>query len=117
VPFLDREVIAFALGPAGRAKAARPGEPEKRGLREAFTGWLPEELLWREKSQFGDGSGAAEVLTDALEGSITGQELAAERGTVDPPLRTREELAYLRIFRDHLPGVRPERTLERFATA
>ena len=117
VPFLDREVIAFALGLPAESKLAGPGEPEKRLLREAFAGWLPDELLWREKSQFGDGSGAAEVLTAAMEERVSEEDLERERGAVDPPLRTREELAYFRIFSEHLPGVRPERTVGRFATA
>jgi asparagine synthase (glutamine-hydrolysing) len=117
VPFLDREVIAFALRLPAESKLAGPGRPEKRLLREAFAGWLPEELLWREKSQFGDGSGAASVLTAAMEEMVSEAELERERDTLDPPLRTREELAYLRIFREHLPGVRPERTVGRFATA
>ena len=117
VPFLDREVIEFALRLPPEAKLAAPGQPEKRLLREAFAGWLPDELLWRPKSQFGDGSGAASVLTAALEARVTEDELEAERDVVDPPLRTREELAYFRIFKDHLPGVRPEQTVGRFATA
>ena len=117
VPFLDREVIAFALRLPAASKLARPGEPEKRLLREAFSGWLPDELLWREKSQFGDGSGAAEVLTAAMEATVGEAEFDQERDVLDPPLRTREELAYFRIFREHLPGVRPERTVGRFATA
>jgi len=117
VPFLDREVIAFALGLPAESKLARPGDVEKRLLREAFAGWLPDELLWREKSQFGDGSGAAAVLTAAMEDRVSEAELDRERDAVDPPLRTREELAYFRIFTEHLPGVRPERTVGRFATA
>jgi asparagine synthase (glutamine-hydrolysing) len=36
---------------------------------------------------------------------------------VDPPLRTKEELAYFRIFRAHLPAVRPEVAISRFARA
>jgi asparagine synthase (glutamine-hydrolysing) len=117
VPFLDREVIAFALRLPAAAKLAGPGEPEKRLLREAFAGWLPDDLLWREKAQFGDGSGAAGVLTAAIESTIGQAELERDRHAVDPPLRTREELAYFRIFSEHLAGVRPERTLGRFATA
>ena len=116
VPFLDRQVIALAMRLPAVWKQARPGVPEKRLLRRAFEGWLPEELLWREKSQFGDGSGAASVLTRAVEQSVTEAELCAEADAVDPPLRTREELAYFRIWREHLDGVRPERTLGRFAT-
>jgi asparagine synthase (glutamine-hydrolysing) len=117
VPFLDREMIGLALRLHPERKLAGDGEAEKRLLREAFQGWLPDELLWREKEQFGDGSGAASVLTDTVEAGISGEELARERHALDPPLRTREELAYFRIFSEHLAGVRPESTLGRFATA
>ena len=117
VPFLDREVIAFALRLPAQSKLAGPGQPEKRLLREAFAGWLPDELLWREKSQFGDGSGAASVLTEAMSDTIGEAEFERDRYVLDPPLRTREELAYFRIFQAHLPGVRPELTVGRFATA
>jgi len=117
VPFLDRDVIALALGLPAGWKLAGDGQPEKRLLREAFSDWLPDELLWREKAQFGDGSGAASVLMRVVEEGVTDAELAAERAQVDPPIRTREELAYYRIFRDHLPGVDAGRTVGRFATA
>ncbi len=118
VPFLDRQVIALALRLPPAWKLCGPGRPEKRILRAAFTGWLPDDLLWREKAEFGDGSGAAGVLTGAMEAAVSPQEL--RRHTQDaakPPVRTREELAYQRIFAAHLPGVRPERTLGHFATA
>jgi len=114
VPFLDREVIAYAVKLPVEWKT---GEPEKRLLREAFEGWLPDDLLWRGKQQFGDGSGAAEAITEAIESTISEEELEAERHRLDPPVRTREELAYLRILEEYLPGVRIDRTLTRFATA
>jgi len=117
VPFLDRHVIELALQLPAGWKLAGKGQQEKRLLREAFSGWLPDDLLWREKAQFGDGSGAASVLTRRVEGDISEGELVDEREGTHPPLRTREELAYYRIFRDHLPGVDAGRTVGRFATA
>jgi asparagine synthase (glutamine-hydrolysing) len=117
VPFLDREVIEWALRLPPGFKLAGVGQPEKRLLREAFAGWLPEEFLWRDKAEFGDGSGAADVLTAAIEAGISEAEFERERDGVTPPLRTREELAYYRIFREHLAGVRPEATISRFARA
>ncbi len=36
---------------------------------------------------------------------------------MEPPLRTKEELAYYRIFRAHLEGVRAEVAISRFARA
>lgn len=116
VPFLDREVIAFGLHLPAGWKVAGPDQPEKRLLREAFTGWLPDELLWREKAQFGTGSGAEDVLTERIEATISDEELERERDTVEPPLRSKEELAYYRIFHESLPGMRPEGTVGRFAT-
>ena len=117
VPFLDREVIAWALRVPASAKLAGPGQPEKSLLREAFDGWLPDDLLWREKAEFGDGSGARDVLTQAVEATVTDREFTAERDAVEPPLRTKEELAYYRVWREHLQGISVERTLSRFARA
>src|SRR5215210_4031399 len=114
VPFLDRNVIAWALRVP---PAAKQGEPEKRLLRQAFDGWLPEALLWRQKAEFGDGSGARDALSRAVEATVSDAEFEAERGAVDPPLRTKEELAYYRVWREHLQGISAERTLSRFARA
>ena len=116
VPFLDRAVIKLAMDLPPAFKEAGDGVPEKRMLRRAFHGWLPEELLWRAKEQFGDGSGAASVLTGHIADAITDADLAAEADVVDPPLRSREELAYYRIWREHLDGIVPGKTLTRFAT-
>ncbi|MEA2468543.1 MAG: hypothetical protein QOJ57_2669 [Thermoleophilaceae bacterium] len=117
VPFLDREVIAHALGLPPKSKLASNGKPEKWMLREAFEGWLPHEFLWRGKAQFGDGSGAASVLTGWVTATVSAEDFERERYALEPPLRTREELAYYRIFREHLADVRPEATVGRFATA
>ncbi len=51
-----------------------------------------------------------------IEDGVSDGDFERERDAIDPPLRTREELAYHRIFAEHLPGVTPERTLGRFAT-
>ncbi|MGI8622415.1 MAG: asparagine synthase-related protein [Solirubrobacteraceae bacterium] len=117
VPFLDLEVIRWALSLPAAAKISGPDRLEKALLREAFAGWLPDELLWRVKAEFGDGSGARDVLTAAVEATVSEADLAVERDAVDPPLRTREECAYYRVWREHLERVSPERTLSRFARA
>jgi asparagine synthase (glutamine-hydrolysing) len=117
VPFLDREVIDWALRLPPEAKLAPPGEPEKRLLREAFDGWLPDDLLWRDKAEFGDGSGARDVLSEVVSATVSEADFEAERHAVEPPLRTPEEVAYHRIFAAHLEGVRPEIAISRFARA
>ncbi len=116
VPFLERDMIALGLALPAGWKLAGEDQPEKRLLRLAFEGWLPDKFLWRKKAQFGDGSGAATALQHAVEQSISTEEFALERNAVDPPLRNREEAAYHRIFAEALPGIRSEQTISRFAT-
>lgn len=119
VPFLSRDLIAVAariplewksLGEDGQERAQ-----EKALLREAFDGWLPDSILWRRKEQFGDGSGTADAMLRLVDDLVPEAE-ADEHIPGLPPARTREELAYQRIFAEHLGGIRAEKVLGRFAT-
>ncbi len=121
VPFLSRNLLAVAqriplewklLGDDGQDKAH-----EKAILREAFEGWLPGQILWRRKEQFGDGSGTADVMTRRAESFVPDTDWQAVRIEGLPPARSREELGYQRIFAEHLGGIRAEQVLGRFATA
>ena len=105
---------AFAI-PA-EWKLTSDGEVEKRLLREAFAGWLPDDVLWRKKAQFGDGSGAGDAIQRAVAETVSDAEFARERDRVEPPLRTREEVAYYRMFNESLGGVHPENVVGRFVT-
>jgi len=121
VPFLSREMLALAqrvpmewklLGEDGREQAQ-----EKALLREAFSGWLPETILWRRKEQFGDGSGTADVMVRRAARLVPEEDWSSVQLPGLPPARSREELGYQRIFAAHLGGVRADRVLGRFATA
>jgi asparagine synthase (glutamine-hydrolysing) len=116
VPFLDVDVIEAILAIPPAHKVPTGDRMEKDLLRRAFHGWIPDEVLWRTKEQFGDGSGAASVRS-AIGDSVKLSEFDRERGVIDPPLRTREEVAYHRIWTSALAPTRPEVTLFRFATA
>jgi len=116
VPFLELDMISLGLSLPAGWKLADEDQEEKRLLRQAFEGWLPDDFLWRKKAQFGDGSGAASVLKARMEKSVTEEEFGRERTKVEPPLRTREEVAYYRIFAEDLGEVRPKHTIGRFAT-
>ncbi len=117
VPFLDLDLIAVAQRvPIGWKLPGEQGQ-EKAILREAFEGWLPHEILWRRKEQFGDGSGTAAVMAERARDLAPDDDW--EQVTVPglPPARSREELGYQRLFAAHLAGIRSERVLGRFATA
>lgn len=105
VPFLDLQVVRSALTLPAAWKVVRPDRSEKWLLRTAFRDWLPPELLWRDKEQFGDGTGSSEVLTAHVASRVDAAELTACRHATDPPLRTVEEVAYWQLFAAAYPGV------------
>ncbi len=117
IPFLDLDVVQLALALPPAWKLVTEQRPAKWLLRRAFEGWLPDDVLWRRKEQFGEGTGMNDVLREHFGARVSEQELERERDAVDPPLRTREELAYYRLFADRLPGVSATATIGRFVEA
>ena len=117
VPFLDRDLVDLAARlPVDWLLPGEHGQ-EKKLLREAFAGWLPHDLLWRPKEQFGDGSGTAEVMSARVDDLVPADSAWQEERVADLPApRSREELAYQRMFAERLQGV-PADVLGRFATA
>lgn len=123
-PFLDSALVRCALNLPPEWKQRRTssgatdGRPEKALLREAFTGWLPEDLLWRGKEQFGDGSGAGTVLAELAAQRVREVEPVAPSTPADCwPLRGDEEVMYFGIWNRRFAGIRATATLEPFATA
>jgi asparagine synthase (glutamine-hydrolysing) len=114
VPFLDARVVGHAMSLPDAVKALEADGLEKGHLRRAFTGWLPDRLLWRPKLEFGTGSGAAGLLTPYWDRHIGDAELTESH---ESTVRSKEELAYYRAFRRALPEVRPAAVLTRFALA
>jgi len=112
VPFLDVEFLDVAMRMDAAHKMVRPGPSgraiEKAILREAFEGYLPDEILWRQKEQFSDGVGYGWI--DGLKAHAQAQisdrvfAAAASRFPVNPP-QTKEAYLYRHIFEQFFPGV------------
>jgi asparagine synthase (glutamine-hydrolysing) len=111
VPFLDREFldVAMQLDPAVKLPrtAPRPRPIEKYPLRHAFDGWLPDQVLWRQKEQFSDGVGYGWIdgLKAHAEREISDRMMAgaAERFPSKTP-ETKEAYLYRRLFESHFPS-------------
>jgi asparagine synthase (glutamine-hydrolysing) len=106
VPFLDLEMINLALSLPITWKLHGPEQTEKWVLRKAFVGYLPEEVLWRKKVQFNEGSGMTEVMRRHVGPTVPADEFLAGRTALQPPLQSREEMAYYRLFKRDFAGVR-----------
>jgi asparagine synthase (glutamine-hydrolysing) len=102
VPFLDPDVVQYALAIPSRWKIRGPQEMEKWPLRQGLADTLPGEVIWRGKSKFWEGSGSGETLTSSAETTVTDEEFENERylGNGDQ-LNSKEELLYYRIFKQH----------------
>lgn len=110
VPFLDREFldVAMMLNPDVKLprNAARPRPIEKWPLRKAFEGYLPDQVLWRQKEQFSDGVGYGWInsLKTTAEREISDGMMrgAPERFPTKTP-ETKEAYLYRNIFEQHFP--------------
>ncbi len=123
VPFLDREFVDFVMSipPAwkmvdhnvsaeelqvARSDDEHRGPMEKWILRKAFEGYLPDEILWRQKEQFSDGVGYSWIdgvrkKAEAIV-SDTDLEMASSMFPEKTPL-TKEALYYRQIFAKRFP--------------
>ena len=120
VPFLDATVMREMLALPAEWKLKIHERTEKQLLREAFDGMVPYDIIWRGKEQFGDGSGAGDVLAKLVEKEKAKEDAQdAEPPTVEHgwELRSDEEIAYYRTWHRTFSGVRPNATLGAFATA
>jgi len=107
VPFLDREFLEVAMTINPQSKMAGNGRMEKHILREIFTDYLPESILWRQKEQFSDGVGYSwiDTLKEVAEKEISDQQMESARFRF--PINTptsKEGYYYRQIFSEHFPS-------------
>jgi asparagine synthase (glutamine-hydrolysing) len=102
VPFLDVDLIETALSIPAELRLPTTGGLEKTVLRTAIADLLPDEIVWRDKAQFDEGSGTADLLPSLSE--RLGIDVEAYRelhpGTT---LRSAEECWYHRVLVDSVP--------------
>ncbi|HEX9445791.1 MAG TPA: asparagine synthase B [Candidatus Binatia bacterium] len=101
VPFLDKEFLAYAMSFDPAEKMCPGDKMEKSVLRRAFTGYLPKEILWRQKEQFSDGVGYSWIdeLKKHVEAAVTDEMLARAAETFpEQTPSSKEQYYYRRIF-------------------
>jgi asparagine synthase (glutamine-hydrolysing) len=104
VPFLDVDFLEVAMSMDATVKMAGGGRMEKTVLREAFAGYLPDSILWRQKEQFSDGVGYGWIdgLKAYAASQVSDTDLARARFAVNPP-QSKEAYFYRCIFEQHFP--------------
>jgi asparagine synthase (glutamine-hydrolysing) len=108
VPFLDKNFMDVAMRLNPQDKMCINGRMEKWILRKAFDDetYLPAEVLWRQKEQFGDGVGYSWIdsIREFVELEVSDQQLATAqfRFPINTP-DTKEGYYYRTIFEDYFP--------------
>ena len=108
VPFGDLEFVKYVMTLDPEMKLNKYGKG-KYLLRHAFEGfgYLPDEILWREKAAFSDavGHSLVDYLKEYAEGQYSDEAFAAAcmKYTHAAPF-TKESLLYREIFEKHFPG-------------
>ncbi len=107
VPFLDLEVVRYAMGIPAQLKVRRNGKViEKWILRHAVVDALPEGVVWRAKAKFWQGAGVGDLIAQHADEQITTSEFHRERLLPNGwTLNSKEEMLYYRIFREHFGGL------------
>lgn len=109
VPFGDLEFASYVLSIDPEMKMNRSGHG-KYLLRKAFEdgGWLPDDILWRQKAAFSDAVGHSMVddLKAYAQRCLEGRDLEAECARYPEKGRpfTPESLLYREIFESFYPG-------------
>lgn len=114
VPFLDLRMVELAQQIPVSLKLH--GEPpmEKWVLRAAFEDLLPDEIVWRRKLQFDEGSGTADLLPAVVRSLVSEADADAYRTRhPDTVLRSAEECHYHRVLVESFE--RPESVLANVA--
>ncbi|TMN22682.1 asparagine synthase B [Lentibacillus cibarius] len=114
MPFLDLDFIAYALKIPAELKL-NDDQVEKWILRKAYDGRLSDNIIWRDKAEFSEGSGALDILERYAENQYSDTELA--RANSDHEwVRSKQELMYYTIFKKYFPHQSVLSTVGHWAT-
>ncbi len=101
-PLISGELLNYALSlpPDYKVRPHQGEDMEKWVFRKAFENDLPDEIVWRLKQEFSQGSGSAGELPQYFEEKISDNEFEEARSKYSV-IRSKEELYYFRIFTEN----------------
>ncbi|MBL7174883.1 MAG: hypothetical protein ISS66_03555 [Desulfobacteraceae bacterium] len=101
-PLVSGELLNYAMRipPEFKQKPEGDEKIEKWIFRKAYESYLPQQVTWRLKQEFSQGSGSASILPSYFE-EVIDDDALVEAQERYPIIRSKEELYYFRIFTDH----------------
>lgn len=122
VPFADKKFLQYVMSIPPRYKMFNDERIEKYIFRKAFSGLLPDDILWRRKEAFSDGVSGHErswfqIIRDYIDTKVTDEEYEKYKEFIEftdiynPPY-DKESYYYRTIFEKLYPGC--EKTIPYF---
>ncbi|MDD3519672.1 MAG: asparagine synthase-related protein [Actinomycetota bacterium] len=106
LPLLDEQLVDYSLGVPVELKVDKKNKATKNVLRKVAEKYLPEDVVWRGKDKFWEGSGIYDKLNDKIDKIITDKEFEdnslLENGF---RLRNKEEYYYYKTFKSFFPDM------------
>jgi asparagine synthase (glutamine-hydrolysing) len=101
-PLISGELFEHMLSIPSEYKLRQEGDRfnEKWILKKAYENDLPSEVLQRNKQEFSQGSGVADLLPARIEQLVSDRELREVQEQF-PFIRNKEEMYYFRLFSEH----------------
>ncbi len=99
VPFLDREAIEVSLSIPSEYKLCGNPPIEKWILRKAVEDLLPDQITWRKKEQFDEGSGIIDFIEQSIADKFSRTDaIDHQKKHPEVNLRSHEEIYYHKLF-------------------
>ena len=119
-PFLDLNLVEYAMNIPVSSKLRKISNSnttkiiEKYILREAFEDMLPNEVIWREKEPFDQGSGGRGII-DVINNLVTEKEVEEMQQKFPyANIQSKEMAYYYKIFRDYFGNIGGKKQFEMF---
>lgn len=106
LPLLDEKLIDYSLGLPAELKIDKKKKTTKSILRKVAERYLPEDVVWRKKDKFWEGSGIYDKLQNKIAGIISDEEFRENSLLKNGfKLRNKEEYYYYKTFRNFFPDM------------
>jgi len=106
LPMLDENLLNYVLKIPPKNKVRKDKNTGKYILRKVALKYLPDDIAWRGKDKFWEGSGIEDTLERKINTIITDKEfLDSTKSTDGQSLRNKEEAYYYKVFRDYYSDI------------
>jgi asparagine synthase (glutamine-hydrolysing) len=106
LPMLDENLLNYVMRIHPRNKVRKDRNTGKYILRKVASKYLPDDIAWRDKEKFWEGSGIEDTLEKKINTIITDKEFSDNRKSPDSPnLRNKEEAYYYKVFNDYYSDI------------